>query len=344
MKKIRDIGFIPLVGILIAIWFVGFYVYACYAVIVLKNYSSYHIFQNYFLFTFFLFPFILIINYLIIPFFRKKRFSQKYLLIKTSKYMKLLMNNEDIRHYIDSLNPIERFEMRMNKYNIDNELLYMHMLMFCIYKIIEQNISEVKLYDKTDEYNVYIYKNYLSNEDDTFELYFNKSFIHNNFEYFISDIKTSKYLTLLSPDEAKYQKVFNGYFGYTKLEKSIDYSLIISYKRKIMKLENNRIITTNEYFDKNHFIYSDNEVLALKILSPSLINLLEDIERKINNITFEMIYKNDIIAFKFFAEVFEFNTISYKEMAIRMEKMEINIKNVISIMTKITEKIREVTK
>ena len=117
-----------------------------------------------------------------------------------------------------------------------------------------------------------------------------------NQEFVMSDVRTSN----VSHDEDRRETtIFEGAVAYVNLNKNINcFIYIIDNKLKLFNNDYHMTID-NEAFEKKYDVYSDNQVLAMRILTPSVTNSILDLEKKTGIHTEIKIY-HDIVYFRFY--------------------------------------------
>ena len=117
-----------------------------------------------------------------------------------------------------------------------------------------------------------------------------------NQAFVMSDVRTSN----VSNDEDRREtKIFEGSVSYVNLNKNINcFIYIIDNKLKLFNNDYHMTID-NEAFEKKYDVYSDNQVLAMRILTPSVTNSILDLEKKTGIYTEIKIY-HDIVYFRFY--------------------------------------------
>lgn len=113
-------------------------------------------------------------------------------------------------------------------------------------------------------------------------------------------------ITLLSVylkgDKEETAKLFQGIFAYTNSTKDIDTYIKICKKHyfSFKNIEkNNKVELDNSEFEKYFDVYSENSILAVRLLTADIMDVFIDFYKKFN-ITFEVVFKNNIIYLRFF--------------------------------------------
>ena len=134
-----------------------------------------------------------------------------------------------------------------------------------------------------------------------FDRYYSEDLIEGtilNQPFVMSDVRTSN----VSHDENRRETtIFEGSVAYVNLNKNINcFIYIIDNKLKIFNNDYHMTID-NETFEKKYDVYSDNQVLAMRILTPSVTNSIIDLEKKTGIYTEIKIY-HDIVYFRFYTD------------------------------------------
>ncbi len=122
-----------------------------------------------------------------------------------------------------------------------------------------------------------------------------------NNSFSISDVLTYKIENVYKHRGHYRKKVFSGVVAKVDLKRDIQ-TFIYIINNKIRLFDNKYKITIdNESFNKRYDVYSDNEILTMRILTPAVTSLILDMETK-TKIPFELkIYKN-VIYFRFYTK------------------------------------------
>ena len=122
-----------------------------------------------------------------------------------------------------------------------------------------------------------------------------------NNSFIISDVLTYNTENVYKHRGHYRKKVFSVLVAKVNLKKDIQ-SFIYIINNKLRLFDSKyKIIIDNESFNKKYDVYSDNEILTMRILTPAVTSLILDMETK-TGVPFELkIYKN-VIYFRFYTK------------------------------------------
>lgn len=180
--------------------------------------------------------------------------------------------------------------------------MYKHGIIGNMVKLMNNNLEYVI---KNEEMEEILRKQYVNAEfeHEKIDTFIAEDFVSGNMMkdsyIFLSDIYVKKEKDEQSQEVAKI--IFNGLFATTTINKNIN-SLIKILTEKLKFVEEKDFIKMDsseleKYFD----IYSEDQMLAVRILTPEIIEMLVNYFKDYG-ILFEIIIKNNFVYFRFFTE------------------------------------------
>ena len=283
---------------------------------------------------------------------------------KVLEYQKLINNNASLKNInifrkillilFIILVSIVFIELVIMQEDIPIFIYVIPIIIFAAYIIINSNYNKrfksvivsdvIKHYDANLEYNPSLgipINDYEYADFEHFDKYYSEDLISRNIlnsPYIISDVKTEN-IERDTDGDRTYTTIFNGVVSKVNLNKNIN-AFIYIINNNIRLFDNKyKVNIDNETFIQRYDTYSDNEVLAMRLLSPSVTTSILDMENK-TGIKFEIKINNNIMFFRFYTNnLFLINQSSSKSAKNLVYSIEVidDMKNIIASILEILQ-------
>lgn len=159
------------------------------------------------------------------------------------------------------------------------------------YEPVPTNVSQVRNYYDQSGFNTQSYDDFSA--DDYIYGYINDNVFIELYDLSISRTETD------SDGHTHNVTVFNGLFLINSSLKNINSCVKISLNKTSFFKDKQKVDIDSSTFEKYFDVYSEDEILTMRILTPDVLNAIEDFTNK-SKIKFEITFKNDKIFFRFF--------------------------------------------
>lgn len=119
----------------------------------------------------------------------------------------------------------------------------------------------------------------------------------NNIPFILSDIEVKKKYTD-TDGNSHYDMVFSGTFAFATLPKSINATIVICDNRWLFQKKDSYVQIDNTEFENKYDVFSDNNIIAMRILTPTLTTNILDIQKQ-TTLKMEVKIINNLIFFRF---------------------------------------------